>query len=75
LCNAGLISIALAVANNALCAGVPVESRGRDLLVVATVLAPITLVIILLRCYSRYLVANGFSWDDWSILVAAVRAI
>jgi hypothetical protein len=66
---------ALAYANNALCAGFPIESRGYDLTLANIVLASLTLPAIALRCYSRYVIARELWWDDWTIIIAGVRAI
>jgi hypothetical protein len=64
--------IALAVANNQLCAGFPVQSRGSETVIVGAVFISITLPIILLRCWSRYSIAKELWWDDWTILAAGV---
>lgn len=65
-------TIALAVANNQLCAGFPVRSRGSEAIIVGIVFTSITLPLILLRCWSRYSIAKELWWDDWTILIAGV---
>lgn len=33
----------------------------------------ITVLTVILRCYSRHLIAKSFWWDDWTIVGAAVN--
>jgi len=65
-------TIALAVANNQLCAGFPVQSRGSEAIIVGIAFTSVSLLLILLRCWSRYSIIKELWWDDWTILVAGV---
>jgi hypothetical protein len=68
-----LTATEVSVLNGELCAGIPTQYRGWEVIIVGIVFGIITVIIVALRCYSRYLIAKSFWWDDWTIIGAAVN--
>lgn len=62
----------VAEVNQVICEGLPVDFNGWPVPIVGLVFGIITLITVLLRCYSRYTIARGFWWDDWSMIGAMV---
>ena len=65
----------VAVVNNQLCAGVPIENRDWSLAIVGLVFVPAAIICVALRCYSRYSTLRVIGYDDWIIVIAAMCLI
>lgn len=59
------------IGNQQLCANIPIESRQAYINVILIVVTSLTLPFILLRAWSRWVIAKHFSSDDWAIVVSA----
>jgi hypothetical protein len=67
------VLVALTVAQQDICLGIPQPSRSSEIIQCVIAISTVTFPIIALRCLSRYLVAGRIWWDDWLIVVCAVR--
>ncbi|EGY13935.1 uncharacterized protein VDAG_00617 [Verticillium dahliae VdLs.17] len=61
-----------ATVTSAFCADFPKESRRGEVRATAIACLALTLVIVLLRCVSRFTVSSRLWWDDWTTLAATV---
>ena len=57
------------------CDGVPIESRAWDVAIVGLICAPIALIAVALRCYSRYSKTRTLGSDDWLAIAAGLILI
>ncbi|KUJ12789.1 uncharacterized protein LY89DRAFT_558860, partial [Mollisia scopiformis] len=65
----------VAIVDNQLCEGVPIQSRAWGVAIVGLVCGPLALIAIALRCYSRYSITRSLGWDDWLAVVTGLVLI
>lgn len=70
---AALTSIAAVEISIQLCTDYPIPSRSNEMVNTAIVLICVMTPFVILRLYSRSLTVMNLWWDDWMIIVAAVR--